>query len=41
MSLPNSMSFELNVILAGVVASDCWRRLGRRRLTRFRMSPEG
>jgi hypothetical protein len=32
---------ELNVILDVVVASGEWRRLGRRRLTRFRMSPEG
>jgi hypothetical protein len=29
---------ELNVIVAAVVASDRWRRLDRRRLTRFRMS---
>jgi hypothetical protein len=32
---------ELNVILDVVVASGERRRLGRRRLTRFRMSPEG
>jgi len=32
---------ELNVILDVVVASGEWRRLGRRRLTRFGMSPEG
>jgi hypothetical protein len=32
---------ELNVILGVVVASGERRRLGRRRLTRFRMSPEG
>lgn len=31
----------LNVILVVVVASGERRRLGRRRLTRFRMSPEG
>ena len=29
---------ELNVIVAAVAASDRWQRLGRRRLTRFRMS---
>jgi len=32
---------ELNVIVAVVAASDGLKRLGRRRLTRFRMSPEG
>jgi hypothetical protein len=32
---------ELNVILGVVVASGERRRLGRRRLTRFRMSPVG
>ena len=31
---------ELNVILGERQSSGCWRRLGRRRLTRFRMSPE-
>jgi hypothetical protein len=29
---------ELNVILVAVVVSDRFQRLGRRRLTRFRMS---
>ena len=32
---------ELTVILGWVAASDREERLGRRRLTRFRMSPEG
>jgi hypothetical protein len=41
LAVPSGVISELNVILDVVVASGERRRLGRRRLTRFRMSPEG